>query len=40
MLDDKALATVIAGLVCGLLIIETGGAHGIGWFIVALLIIW
>ncbi|MBB5351089.1 hypothetical protein HNR46_001323 [Haloferula luteola] len=36
----KALATLAAAVVCGLLILVTNGEHGIGWFIMALVLIW
>ncbi len=36
----KAIATIAAAIVCGFLIHETHGASGIGWFALALFIIW
>lgn len=36
----RAIATVAAAFVCGLLIHETHGEHGIGWFLIAVCIIW
>lgn len=36
----KGIATVGAAGVCGVMLWKTNGEHGIGWFIVALLIIW
>jgi hypothetical protein len=36
----KAIATCAAAGVCGVLLWQTKGEHGIGWFIIALLIIW
>lgn len=36
----KAMGTVASAAVCGYLMRLTNGEHGIGWFIVALLIIW
>lgn len=36
----KALATLVAGLVCGYLMFLTQGAHGIGWFLFSLIVIW
>lgn len=38
--EGKAMATVALAIVCGILLKETGGEHGIGWFILGLLIIW
>ena len=36
----RGIATVGAAAVCGVLIWQTGGASGIGWFIVSLIFIW
>lgn len=36
----KILATLIAAGLCGWLMYLTQGAHGIGWFIIALMFIW
>lgn len=36
----KIVATVIAGLLCGAMCWFTKGQSGIGWFIIALLVIW
>lgn len=36
----KGLGTLAAALVCGALIVVTKGASGIGWFILALFLIW
>lgn len=33
-------ATVVAGILSGLWMFQTGGQSGIGWFIFALFIIW
>jgi hypothetical protein len=37
---SKAMATLAAAAVWGLLIWKTNGESGIGWFILALVIIW
>jgi len=36
----KGLATIAAAGICGLMLWLTKGERGIGWFILALLIIW
>jgi hypothetical protein len=36
----KGLATVGAAIICAMLIHETHGEHGIGWFILSLCFIW
>jgi hypothetical protein len=36
----KGLATIAAAAICGVMLWLTDGEHGIGWFIVALIIIW
>lgn len=36
----KAIGTIASACVCGYLMYMTKGEHGIGWFIVSLVIIW
>lgn len=36
----KGIATLASALVCAVLIRETGGNSGIGWFIASLVFIW
>lgn len=40
MNEAKAVATIALAVVCGIMLEKTGGDHGIGWFILGLLIIW
>jgi uncharacterized membrane protein YccC len=37
---QRILGTLIAAVVCGLLMWLTKGEHGIGWFIFAMIIMW
>lgn len=37
---NKGLATLAAAIPCGIATYLTNGETGVGWFIVALLIIW
>ena len=39
-ITGKILVTIISALLCGYLMYNTGGENGLGWFIIALLIIW
>ena len=36
----RVLLTVISAFMCTVLMIETKGEHGIGWFILTLILIW
>jgi hypothetical protein len=36
----KGLASIAAAAICGFALYLTHGEHGIGWFIVALFVIW
>jgi len=36
----KAVATLAAAAVCSMMLWQTKGEHGVGWFIVALILIW
>lgn len=36
----KGIATLGAAGVCGIMLWQTKGEHGVGWFIIALMFIW
>lgn len=36
----KGIATLAAAVVCSVLIVETHGEHGVGWFVLAVVCIW
>ena len=36
----KASMIVAVAFVCGILLLETEGDHGIGWFVLCLMLIW
>ena len=37
---NQGIATMASAFICSIMLYMTGGDHGIGWFIVTLLLIW